>query len=111
MSLTGPRWDREPPKRVPWASSNRRDRLPPNWPVIRRRIWVRDRGLCQMPVDTGGLCGAPARDVDHRIRGDNHADANLWCLCGPCHDEKTQAEAQAARVFTNRPTETHPGLL
>lgn len=111
MTLTSHRWDRmPPPKRAPWETSTRKERLPPDWARRRQRIWIRDRGLCQMPAPNGGLCGAPARDVDHRTPGDNHNETNLWCLCGPHHDEKTQNEAQAARVHMKRPPETHPGL-
>lgn len=91
-----------------WAGSTRRDRLPPDWPRRRTRILRRDHHRCQH-------CGAPATDVDHIVPGDDHHDTNLQALCRPCHNTKTQAEAQAARHHPDRPTRDrptrpHPGL-
>lgn len=112
MVETGDRWRMGRSQRVPWAGSDRRARLPADWSARRHRIWVRDKGLCQWPdVVTGALCRRAGREVDHRARGDNHHESNLWVLCGPHHDAKTQAEAQAARVKLHREPEAHPGLL
>lgn len=94
-----------------WSTSDRRDRLPRDWKRIRQRVLTRDRGLCQHPVLGGGLCGAPAREVDHRIDPDAHGDDQLWSLCRFHHNEKTQREALAGRVFQRRPNERHPGLI
>lgn len=94
-----------------WATSNRRDRLPRDWKRIRERVLVRDRYMCQWPLPGAGRCGAPAREVDHRVDPDAHGDDQLWCLCRFHHNEKTQAEALAGRVFQRRTAETHPGLI
>lgn len=85
-------------KRVPWQYSDRKQRLPHDWPIIRQRIIERDNGICQMPTADRSICAKPGRDVDHRQRGDDHSDENLWLLCRSCHLTKTNAEALAARV-------------
>jgi 5-methylcytosine-specific restriction protein A len=62
---------------------------------------------------TRAICGQPARDVDHRLAQDDHRDEALWALCGPHHDAKTAAEAQAAKrrqPGRQRPREQHPGI-
>jgi len=73
-----------------WAGSTRRARLPHDWPAIRARILERDGHSC-MWVDNGRRCGAPANQVDHVQRGDNHDDLNLRALCswhhGHCDDD------------------------
>lgn len=94
-----------------WANSNRRSRLPSDWPAIRQRILRRDHGICQ--IATPGLCTTVATDVDHIHAGDNHRDDNLQAACTPCHRAKSAAEgvqARAARPQRRRPTEAHPGL-
>lgn len=96
---------------MPWATSDRRSRLPRDWSARVARIRIRDRGVCQWSDDNGGICGAQGRDVDHIIPGDDHADANLWLLCGPHHDAKTAAEASEARWRHKRRPEPHPGII
>jgi len=97
-----------------WTGSTRRDRLPKNWPAIRRRILKRDNYTCTWPT-RGGTCGQPATDVDHIINNDDHSDSNLRALCSPHHQIKSSAEggraAQAKRIPRSRPQEKHPGLL
>lgn len=95
-----------------WHDSDRRTELPPDWPIIRARIWARDGGRCQWPTDTG-TCGWPGRDVDHRHDPHDHRDTNLWVLCGWHHDRKTAAEGNASRrrISSKRPPERHPGLI
>lgn len=78
--------------RTPWATSNRRERLPNGWAKLRARILRRDRYRCQ----TQG-CRARATEVDHVINNDDHDPTNLQSLCSPCHLKKTLAEAQAGR--------------
>lgn len=92
--------------------------LPKGWVRIRARILKRDRWICQWPVITGGLCGEPANQVDHKVNAaqgvDDHSDANLWALCQWHHDQKTGREASAvahALPPKARPAEAHPGLL
>lgn len=94
-----------------WAGSDRRSQLPADWDRIRARVWARDNGTCQWPVDSD-VCGWAGRDVDHRDDPEDHTDPNLWVLCGWHHDRKTAAEGNAARprYSRSRPAEPHPGL-
>lgn len=92
--------------------------LPKGWHRTRGRILKRDGRVCQWPLVTGGICGEPANQVDHKIGAaqgvDDHSEANLWALCQWHHDQKTGREASAvahARPPRARPTEAHPGLL
>lgn len=100
-----------------WQGSTRRDRLPADWSSIRKRIGKRDQWLCQWPLDRG-RCLQPARDIDHRDRGDNHDESNLWALCPAHHGSKTGREGAEAMHANRRKidkkfrrTEVHPGLL
>lgn len=106
---------------MPWATSNRKDRLPPDWPEIRIRIFQRDKYRCQWRPFKGSteICGQLATDVDHIERGDNHADSNLQALCAPHHRRKSSSEGRQAQLaakrqitkrFARQP-EKHPGRL
>lgn len=95
-----------------WQGSDRRRRLPRDWPLIRRRILERDGYQCTW-TDQGKRCPEPATDVDHRHRGDDHSDANLRSLCSWHHARKSGREGNAARrpvITARRPAERHPGL-
>lgn len=101
-----------------WQNSTRRDRLPPDWPQIRKRALRRDKYLCQWRIAPGELCEAYATDVDHKDRGDDHRLENLQSLCGPHHQAKSSSEGGEARAKKRREidqrfrrTEDHPGLL
>lgn len=97
-----------------WETSDRRSRLPADWQKIRLRVLRRDGYRCQMPLSSGGICGAPARDVDHVQRGDDHSTTNLRALCPYCHGQKTAREGAAAaprRASRKRAPEKHPGAL
>jgi 5-methylcytosine-specific restriction endonuclease McrA len=94
-----------------WEGSDRRARLPGDWALRRIRVLRRDAYRCQAKGATGRPCGAPANEVDHIVRGDNHAYENLQAICRECHKKKTQAEAQAARQSRYRKPESHPGLI
>ncbi|MFE4857370.1 HNH endonuclease [Streptomyces sp. NPDC056670] len=92
--------------------------LPKGWASrTRPRILRRDKHACQWPVITGGICGEPANQVDHKIPthlGGQDCDANYWALCQWHHDQKTGREASAvahAKPPRSRPAEAHPGLL
>lgn len=74
----------------PWAGSTRRQRLPPDWPQIRRRILERD------PVCTK-CWQQPSTEADHIVNGDDHSDANLRGICTPCHRRKSALEGVEAR--------------
>ena len=61
------------------ASQGRRSApLPKGWHRIRGRILKRDRHVCQWPLGTGGICGEPANQVDHKVGAaqgvDDHSD-------------------------------------
>lgn len=103
---------------MPWSTSDRRTELPPNWPLLRRRVLVRDRHRCTWRNDDGQACGAPATDVDHVRRGGDHSMENLRSLCTTHHRIKSSGEGWAERnrlIQANsrrfRRTEGHPGIL
>ncbi|GAA4685629.1 hypothetical protein GCM10023215_21070 [Pseudonocardia yuanmonensis] len=91
--------------------SDRKARLPANWPAIRRRILTRDRHRCQLGYDG---CLRKATQVDHKQAGDDHSDANLQGACEDCHAKKSAAEGVDARgritSLRRRPATQHPGL-
>lgn len=95
-----------------WTSSDRRSRLPADWPVRRKRILIRDRFECQGHTDLG-LCGMPANQVDHIEPSGSDDEWNLQSLCEDCHARKSSAEGLAARkrleALTKRPPEQTPG--
>lgn len=95
-----------------WETSDRRLRLPPDWPQRVAEVWKRDRGQCTWRLPSGARCPRKGADVDHRVPGDNHDLRNLQLLCRHHHDKKTQREAFAGRRKTKkRPEERHPGML
>ena len=97
-----------------WESSDRKARLPKNWNKIRESVLKRDGYRCVARDDSGRRCVNKATDVDHIMRGDNHARSNLQSLCAECHKVKTQAESQRAlreaRARAKYPRQQHPGL-
>lgn len=94
-----------------WDTSDRRQRLPDDWPTRRQVVLTRDGHRCTWVVD-GTRCPDPATDVDHIVNNDDHSYDNLTSLCAPHHRTKTAAEAAAGRRRSGirRPTEPHPGL-
>ena len=97
-----------------WSTSDRRHRLPKDWPTIVSRIKTRDQHRCQAPVHDP-RCDGRGTDVDHIIQGDNHSEDNLQLLNEHCNRAKT-ADETAARNKLNaklrkRPEEDHPGRL
>ena len=95
-----------------WSTSDRKDRLPDNWPQIRATVKARAKGKCEANPHAKG-CGGWGRDADHKTPGDDHRLENLQWLSGPCHRAKTNQETaarnrerKAARI---RPREQHPG--
>lgn len=92
--------------------------LPEGWERrTRPRILRRDRHICQWPMQTGGICGEPANQVDHKIPthlGGPETDDNYWALCEWHHNKKTGREAAAsshAKPSRARPQEQHPGFI
>lgn len=95
-----------------WQGSTRRQRLPADWGPRRRHVLERDGHRCCVVVH-GARCTAPADEVDHIVRGDDHSYANLASICSDHHKQKTAREAAEARRATSnrRPHEPHPGLI
>lgn len=79
-----------------WLGSDRKERLPPDWPKIRKRILKRDGHRCRWTI-AGHRCEARATDVDHIVPGDDHSDDNLQSLCGPHHLRKTGRDSHNQR--------------
>jgi hypothetical protein len=52
---------------------------------VKRRVWARDDGRCQWPVEGGGVCGSTRRlEFDHRVpkgMGGPSDEANVRLLC------------------------------
>lgn len=96
---------------MPWNTSNRRARLPGNWPRIVRDILSRDKNTCKLKFPG---CLLRATEVDHIDRGDNHAYSNLQAVCKKCHATKSAREGRQAqlsrRALRKRPVESHPGV-
>jgi hypothetical protein len=53
--------------------------------AVRQEVWKRDRGMCQWPLDSGGICGSKLRtELDHihlRCRGAKPVADELRVLC------------------------------
>lgn len=97
---------------MPWSSSDRKYRLPEDWPYRRSFVLRRDGYRCQL-----GLAGCleAANEVDHIVRGDDHSAENLQAVCIICHAKKSSAEGNAMqqrlRAQRFRPSVRHPGRL
>lgn len=82
-------------RKIAWATSNRKTRLPHSraWERTRQAVLNRDP-FCQLQI----ICtGAISTEVDHIEPGDNHDIDNLQGVCTDCHAHKTQTEAAQAR--------------
>jgi 5-methylcytosine-specific restriction protein A len=101
---------------VSWDESDRRERLPDNWPELVVAVKRRAGGQCQWKLPkTGKRCPRRGTDVDHRVPGDDHSMSNLQLLCPHHHGMKSSAEGRAAKRAKKqsryRPSEEHPGTL
>lgn len=101
-----------------WEGSDRRSRLPKDWPKIRLKVLRRDGGQCTALTQAGGRCDSTASDVDHIEPGDDHSLSNLRSLCSWHHKQKSSREGAAAYAAKRRAierkfrrTEQHPGML
>lgn len=116
--------------RPAWAGSDRRERLPANWPQLRAEAdRLNPERICHRCGDKGGS------ELDHKERGDhlcqapqvhaqpcqcnldwihNRADYEAGRSRKNCHGEKTGREgAQAAAAYRRRrprPDDIHPAL-
>lgn len=97
-----------------WRGSNRKSRLPVDWPRLRKVVLERCGFRCEW-TDSGARCWAPATDVDHVEAGDDHSLDNLQGLCGTHHLEKTGREARAKQLrfksLARLPEEKQPGVI
>lgn len=102
-----------------WKGSTRHAELPAGWHITQPRILARDGYQCQhVRQDTGRLCLAPARDVDHIIShadGGSDDDSNLHALCSYHHGRKSGREGGLASGVVRRARRAaakpvHPGL-
>lgn len=98
-----------------WNDSDRRDRLPPDWWRTVQRIKKRDGGRCTWRLPSHKRCPRAGTDVDHKVAGDDHSDANLQLLCATHHGRKTAGEAHRAKAKKKasrfRAPEGHPGSV
>ncbi|QPB09912.1 HNH endonuclease [Streptomyces phage Sentinel] len=101
-----------------WEGSDRRSRLPKDWPKIRLKVLRRDGGQCTALTQAGTRCVSLATDVDHIRPGDDHSLSNLRSLCSYHHRIKSSQEGAAAKAARQRAMnkrfrrdEQHPGLL
>lgn len=111
-SVTVPLSDLVKAQVMAWDGSDRKSRLPPEWPAIRRKVMRIHRGRCH-------VCGMGGSDaVDHVTLGDDHSLSNLRPIhqdVAPyCHRTKSAQEGVdargALRSLRMRPTERHPGM-
>ena len=73
----------------PWAGSNRRNELPPNWATLRAQQIAADNGQCVQ-------CGSTERlEVDHYADPNDHT--KLRTLCHDCHLKHTLKQAAQGR--------------
>ena len=89
-----------------WATSDRRSRLPNDWPKRVAQTKARAKGKCQA-VTHEPECDGIGRECDHIRAGDDHSLANLQWLSTPCHKAKTQADKPSHK----RPAPQHPGVI
>lgn len=97
-----------------WSTSDRRDRLPNDWPAIVGKVKARAGGRCQA-IDHAPHCDGTGTDADHIHPGDNHSMSNLQWLSAECHKAKTARESAARNKryaqLKRRPSEPHPGRM
>lgn len=70
------------------------------WAKLRQPVLEEEGGLCQ-PCLRDGHVTPNCNTVDHRVpkaQGGTDARPNLQTICGPCHAEKTAAEALLGRL-------------
>ena len=84
---------------MPWSTSNRRARLPKNWPELCRIVRKRSGGRCEFRLPSGARC--PRRGdggVDHIINDDDHSLSNLRDSCATHHGRKSSEEGRIAKA-------------
>lgn len=100
-----------------WQNSDRRSRLPSNWPAITTAIHLRSGGICEViKTSTGQRCTNPANGgVDHIDRDGGDGFENLRDTCHFHHSKKSSKEGNdakaAKKALKKRPQEEHPGAI
>lgn len=106
---------------MPWTTSDRAKRLPPDWHARRARTYRAACGRCQI-IDNGRRCNTyvplhkrgdqPAGHADHITPGAGDQQDNLQWVCPPHHGRKSSGEGHQAMAAqhakTKHPTERHP---
>lgn len=92
-----------------WYTSDRRDRLPSDWPARREAAIARAKGRCEAKHHAAD-CDGKGVEVDHKRQGDDHSPANLQALSTACHAAKTRLD-NGYRAAVLAPVERHPGAL
>lgn len=77
-----------------WSTSNRRERLPENWPALRKQVFRIKGRLCALRY---AGCQTEATEVDHITPGDDHSLGNLQPACASCHAQKSALEGRLMR--------------
>lgn len=99
---------------MPWSTSDRRHRLPPDWPALKAHTRKRAGNRCEAHHHHP-RCDGTGQEADHITPGDDHTPDNLQWLNAHCHKFKTAAESAArnsqAAELRKRPAEDHPGRL
>lgn len=100
-----------------WNGSDRRERLPANWPALRMQRLELDGFQCTWTLSISKeRCPRRATDVDHKVEGsDDHRIGALQSLCREHHEKKTSIAARRIKYAKAqkrvRPAEGHPGQL
>lgn len=85
-----------------WASSRRREELPDDWPLLRRKRKEIAGGRCEWVSPSGVRCRREGTDADHWEGRDIHGVEALRWLCDTHHKRKTSEEAFAGRTSKRR---------
>lgn len=98
-----------------WANSDRKSRLPADWPLLRRVVIERAGGRCEVIKRNGRRCWDDGVDVDHKVAGDDHSLANLQLICIWHHKRKSSREGNEAKALLRgqlkRAPEAPPGRI
>lgn len=99
-----------------WEGSDRRERLPANWPRLRAKRLEIDGHRCTWRLKSGARCPRKATEVDHKVAmSDDHRIQALQSLCADHHQRKTVSDARkgkdAKKALKRRAPEEHPGRL
>ncbi len=90
-----------------WDTSDRRSRLPDDWPKRVAQVKRRSHGRCEAVVHDPG-CDGRGRALHHVHQGDDHSLDTLQLLSRPCHLRKTRLD-NGYTASVKAPVEQHPG--